>query len=40
MVNLDDGSVKWRLLLGGTMLEVVPVIYGSNAFIQCKNGYL
>ncbi|WP_281614959.1 PQQ-binding-like beta-propeller repeat protein [Flammeovirga sp. SubArs3] len=39
-LNPEDGSVKWRLLLGGTMLEVVPAIYGSNAFIQCKNGYL
>lgn len=34
------GTVLWKLKLGGTMLEVVPALYGDKAFFQCKNGYL
>lgn len=36
----ESGKVKWRTYTGGTMLESVPAIYGKNAFVQCKNGYI
>ncbi len=36
----ENGEVKWRLYVGGIMLESVPAIYGDKAFAQVKNGYL
>jgi len=36
----DTGKVVWKTMIGGTMLEVVPAVYGNKAFFQCKNGFL
>ncbi|NME72086.1 outer membrane protein assembly factor BamB family protein [Flammeovirga aprica] len=39
-LDLNTGELIWKTMLGGTMLEVVPAVYGNKAFFQCKNGYL
>ena len=39
-LNPENGEVRWRLYVGGMMLESVPAIYGDKAFAFIKNGYL
>jgi outer membrane protein assembly factor BamB len=36
----EDGSLRWRLFIGGQMRENVPALYGNMLFAHGNNGFL